>query len=45
MIFIPQLCTNRSEDATNLSNMILVPIVLQAYEFLGISEKLKKEKL
>ena len=45
MISVPQLCRNRLEDVTNLSNTILLPIVVQVYEFHGKSEKLKKKKL
>ena len=45
MISDSQLCKNRLENVTNLSNTILLPIVAQLYEFHGKSEKLKKEKL
>ena len=45
MISVPQLYRNRLEDVTNLSNTILLPIVVQPYEFHGKSEKLKKKKL
>ena len=45
MISVPQLCRNRLEDGNNLSNTILLPIVVQVYEFHGYSEKLKKKKL
>ena len=48
MIFVRQLCRNRLEDVTNLSNTILLPIVVQVYEFHelhGKSEKLEKKKL
>ena len=45
MISAPQLCRNRLEDVTNLSNTILLPTVVQMYEFHGKSEKLKKKKL
>ena len=45
MIFVPQLCRNRLEGGTNLSNVILLPIEVQLYEFHGKSEKLKKKKL
>ena len=44
-IYVPQLYTNRSEDVTNLSNTILVPIVVQIYGFHGKLENLKKKKL
>ena len=43
--FCPQLCRNRLEDVTNLSNTILLPIVMQVHEFYGKLEKLKKKKL
>ena len=45
MIFVPQLCRNRLEGGTNLSNVILLPIEVQVYEFHRKSEKLKKKKL
>ena len=45
MISVPQLCRNRLEDVTNLSNTILLPIVVKVYEFHGKSEKLKNENL
>ena len=48
MISVSQLCRNRLEDVTDLSNMILLPIIVQVYEFHKFhrkSEKLKKEKL
>ena len=48
MISVRQLCRNRLEDVTNLSNTILSPIVVQVYEFhefYGKWEKLKKKKL
>ena len=48
MISVRQLCRNRLEDVTNLSNTILLPIVVQLYEFHefhGKLEKLKKKKL
>ena len=45
MISVPQLCKNRLEDVNNLSNAILLTIVVQVYEFHGKSEKLKKKKL
>ena len=41
---LPQLCRSRLEDVTFLSNTILLPVVVQMYEFHGISEKLKKTK-
>ena len=44
MIFVPQLCRNRLEDVTSLSNMILLPVVVQMYQFYTKSEKLKKKK-
>ena len=44
MIFVPQLCRNRLEDVTSLSNMVLLPVVVQMYEFHTKSEKLKKKK-
>ena len=47
MIFVRQLCRNRLEGVTNLSNTILLPIVVQVYEFHefhGKLEKLKKKK-
>ena len=45
MTSVPQLCRNRLEDVTNLFDTILLPIVMQMYEFHGKSEKLKKKKL
>ena len=48
MISVRQLCRNRFEDVTNLSNTILLSIVVQVYEFHefhGKSEKLKKKKV
>ena len=42
MISVTQLCRNRLEDVINLSNTILLPTVVQVYEFHGTSEKLKK---
>ena len=45
MISVRQLCKGRLEDVTNLSNTILLPIVVQVYEFHGKSEKLKKTKV
>ena len=45
MIFVPQLFRNRLEDVTNLSKTILLPIVVQVYEFHGKSEKLRNKKL
>ena len=44
MISVPQLCWNRLEDVTNLSNTMLSPIIVQVYEFHGKSEKLKKKQ-
>ena len=41
MISVLQSCRNRLEDATNLSNTILLPVVVQVYEFHG---KLKSNK-
>ena len=43
MISVTQLCRNRLEDVINLSNTILLPTVVQVYEFHGKSEKLKKK--
>ena len=43
MISDPQLFRNRLEDA-NLCNTILLPIVVQMYEFHKKLEKLKKKK-
>ena len=45
MIFVRQLCRNRLEGVTNLSNTILLPIVVQVYEFHGKSKKMEKKKL
>ena len=45
MISVPQLCRKRIEDVTNLSNIVLLPIVVQVYNFHGKSEKLQKKKL
>ena len=48
MISVRQLCRNRLEDVTNLSDTILLPIAVQRYEFHefhGKSEKLKKKKV
>ena len=45
MISVAQLCRNRSEDVTNLSNTILLPIVVHVYKFHRKSKKLKKKKL
>ena len=45
MVSVPLLCRNRLGDVTNLSNTILLPIVVQAYEFDGKSEKLERRKL
>ena len=39
MISVRQLCKGRLEDVTNLSNTILLPIVVQVYEFHGKLEK------
>ena len=44
MISDPQLFRNRLEDAANLCNTILLPIVVQMYEFHKKLEKLKKKK-
>ena len=44
MISVPQLCKNRLEDVTNLSNTFLLPIVVQLYEFHGKPEKEKALK-
>ena len=41
---VPQLCRNRLEDTTELFNTILLPIVVQVYEFHGKLKKLKKKK-
>ena len=41
---ILQLCRNRLEDVCNLSNSILLVIVVQVYEFHEKSKKLKKTK-
>ena len=48
MISVRQLCRNRLEDVTNLSDTILLPIGVQRYElheFHGKTEKLKKKKV
>ena len=45
MISFPQLYKNRLEDVTNLSNTILLPVVVQGHKFLGKLEKLIKKKL
>ena len=48
MISVCQLLRDRLEDITNLSNTILLPIVVQVYEVHeshGKSEKLKKENV
>ena len=45
MISVTQLCRNKLEDVTNLSNTILLSIVVQVYEFHGKLEKLNKKKL
>ena len=48
MISVRQLYMNRLEDATNLSNTILLPIVVpvnEFHDFHGKSEKLEKKKL
>ena len=48
MISVRQLCKSRLEDVTNLSYTILLPIVVQVYEFNkfhGKSKKLKKKKV
>ena len=45
MIYVPELCSNRLEDVTNLSNTILLAVVVQVYGFQGKSEKLKMKKL
>ena len=42
LIPVNQLCRNRMEDVTNLSNMILLSIVVQVYNFHGKLEKLNK---
>ena len=39
MISVPQLFKNKLEDVTNLYNMILLPIVVQVYEFHKKSRK------
>ena len=44
MIFVRQLCRNRLEGVTNLSNTILLPIVVQVYEFHEFHGKLEKLK-
>ena len=44
MISHPQLFRNGLEDATNLCNTILLPTVVQVYEFHKKLEKLKKKK-
>ena len=47
MISVCQLCRNRLEDVTNLSNTILLLIVAQVYEFHefhGKSEKSRKKE-
>ena len=47
MISVRQSCRNRLEDVTNLSYTILLPIVVQVYEFHEFhrkSEKVEKEK-
>ena len=45
MISAPHLFKIKLEDVTNLCNTILLPIVLQVYEFYKKSEKLKKKNL
>ena len=45
MISVPQFCRNRLEDVTSLFNTILLPLVVQLYEFHRKLEKLKKKKL
>ena len=48
MISVYQLLRDRLEDIANLSNTILLPIVVQVYEFHefhGKSEKLKKKNV
>ena len=40
---VPQLCRNRLEDISNLYHTILLPIVVQKYEFHGKSESLKMQ--
>ena len=42
MISVPQLCRNRLEDVIDLSNTILLLIVVQVYEIHGKLENLKK---
>ena len=44
MISVHQLCWNRLEDVTNLSNTMLSPIVVQVCELHGKSAKLKKKQ-
>ena len=47
MISVRQLCRNRLKDVANFSNTILLPIVVQVYEFHefhGKSEELKKKR-
>ena len=48
MTSVYQLLRDRLEDIANLSNTILLPIVVQVYEFHeshGKSEKLKKKNV
>ena len=47
MISVRKLCRTRLEDVTNLSSTILLPVVVQVYEFHqfhGKSEKWKNKK-
>ena len=44
MKFVPQLCRNKLEDATNFSKAILLSFVVQVDELHGKLEKLKKKK-
>ena len=45
MISVPHLFKIKLEDVTNLCNTILLPIVVQVYEFYKKPEKLKKKNL
>ena len=45
MISAPHSFKIKLEDVTNLCNTILLPIVVQVYEFYKKSEKLKKKNL
>ena len=45
MISVHQIFRNTLEDVTNLCNTILLPIVVQVYEFYKKPEKLKKKNL